>query len=67
MAKRHDACCTLPSDKRRVHNLILAKSSHRTGLCAEAECTKTIKSQIAESLYVAYNDAANHRANELQS
>lgn len=71
MAKRHDACCTLPSDKRRVHNLILAESSrrsrHRKGICAEAEYTKTIKSQLAEPSYVAYDDAANHRANELKS
>ena len=68
MAKRHDACCTLPSDKRRVHNLILAESSrrsrHRRGLCVEAESTKAIKCQTAESLYVAYNDATSYRAIE---
>ncbi|AZE56385.1 hypothetical protein C4K03_4246 [Pseudomonas synxantha] len=41
------------------------RSRHRKGLCAEAESTNAIKRQLAESLYVAYNDAASHQANEL--
>ncbi|MCF5043409.1 hypothetical protein GIW79_23440 [Pseudomonas sp. PA-7-1E] len=40
---------------------------HRRGLCAAAESTEAIKHQIAESLYVAYNDSASHRSNELKS
>ncbi|MCF5517450.1 hypothetical protein GIV63_13770 [Pseudomonas sp. PA-3-10C] len=45
----------------------VAISHDGRGLCAEAESTKAIKRQLAESLYVAYNDSASHRSNELKS
>ncbi|WP_442800182.1 hypothetical protein [Pseudomonas sp. MF6751] len=64
--------CLTGTDETVTHErLLLAESSrrsrHRRGLCAEAESTKAIKRQIAESLYLAYNDAASHRANQLKS
>jgi len=38
----------------------------RKGFCPWGlESTKAIKSQVAESLYVAYDDAASQRATEL--
>ena len=37
------------------------------GFVLGLESTKAIKSQIAESLYVAYNDATGYRPNELKS
>jgi hypothetical protein len=36
------------------------------GFVLGLESTKAIKSQIAESLYVAYDDAASNRASELK-
>ncbi|MGY2399669.1 hypothetical protein [Pseudomonas sp. SDO5271_S396] len=36
------------------------------GFVLGLEATKSIKSQIAESLYVVYDDAATHRAGELK-
>lgn len=47
-----------------------AEALNRAGAKAEGfvlglESTKAIKSQIAESLYVAYDDAASQRASEL--
>lgn len=36
------------------------------GFVLGLEASKAIKSQIAESLYVAYDDAASHRASELK-
>lgn len=36
----------------------------RRGFCAAAALTKVIQSQLAESLYVAYNDATSHRPEE---
>ncbi len=47
-----------------------AEALNRAGGKAEGfvlglESTKAIKSQIAESLYVAYDDAASQRATEL--
>lgn len=36
------------------------------GFVLGLESAKAIKSQIAESLYVAYDDAASHRASELK-
>ena len=36
------------------------------GFVLGLESTKAIKSQIAESLYVAYDDAASHRLGELK-
>ncbi len=37
------------------------------GFVLGLESTKAIKSQIAESLYVVYDDAATHRASELKA
>ena len=47
-----------------------AEALNRAGGKAEGfvlglESTKAIKSQVAESLYVAYDDAASQRATEL--
>ncbi|WP_339530372.1 hypothetical protein [Pseudomonas mucidolens] len=36
------------------------------GFVLGLESTKAIKSQVAESLYVAYDDAASHRLSELK-
>jgi hypothetical protein len=36
------------------------------GFVLGLESTKAIKSQVAESLYVVYDDAAAHRASELK-
>lgn len=36
------------------------------GFVLGLEASKAIKSQVAESLYVAYDDAASHRADELK-
>ena len=36
------------------------------GFVLGLEASKAIKSQVAESLYVAYDDAATHRASELK-
>ena len=55
---------------RRTGLFSTAEELNRAGGKAEGfvlglESTKAIKSQIAESLYVAYDDAASQRATEL--
>lgn len=48
-----------------THEALNRAGGKAEGFVLGLESTKAIKSQVAESLYVAYDDAASHRATEL--
>ncbi|MGY4638910.1 hypothetical protein ACVWVP_002840 [Pseudomonas sp. TE24901] len=50
-----------------THEALNRAGGKAEGFVLGLESTKAIKSQVAEALYVAYDDAASHRATELKS
>jgi len=54
----------LPHERLLMHESS-RRSRRRRGFCAEVGIHQYHQNQNAESLYVAYDDAASHQANEL--